>query len=50
MQIVKTLIADPHPIFLKGLEVVLQQLENPKIEIVASLNDGDQPPALANQV
>ena len=42
MQIVKTLIADPHPIFLKGLEVVLQQLDNPKIEILASLNDGDQ--------
>jgi DNA-binding NarL/FixJ family response regulator len=42
MQTVKTLIADQHPIFLKGLETVLQQLDNPKIEIVASLNDGDE--------
>lgn len=41
MQIVKTLIADQHPIFLKGLETVLQQLDNPKIEILASLNDGE---------
>jgi DNA-binding NarL/FixJ family response regulator len=40
MRIVKTLIADNHPIYLKGLEGILQQIDNPKIEIVATVRNG----------
>lgn len=42
MRIIKTLIADNHPIYLKGLEGVLQQMDNPKVEILATVRNGQE--------
>jgi DNA-binding NarL/FixJ family response regulator len=42
MQVLKALIADNHPIFLKGLEDVLSHLENIHVEIVGTATNGKQ--------
>ena len=42
MQVVKTLIVDSHPIFLKGVESVLKEINNPKIELIASAKNGKE--------
>jgi len=42
MQAIRTLIADGHPIFLKGLEIVLQQIDAPNIDIIDKAQDGAQ--------
>lgn len=42
MQILRTIVADDHPIFLEGLKLVLQRHPNFDIEIVGQARDGQQ--------
>lgn len=42
MQVLKTLIADDHPIFVEGLKVLLRKLDFRHLNVVAVANDGRQ--------
>jgi DNA-binding NarL/FixJ family response regulator len=42
MQLIRTLIADDHPIFRKGIKSLLQQSHEPQFEIVGEAPDGKQ--------
>lgn len=42
MQILRTIVADDHPVFLEGLKLVLQRHPHFSIEIVAQAQDGQE--------
>ncbi|MFK7936949.1 MAG: response regulator [Saprospiraceae bacterium] len=42
MQILRTIVADDHPIFLEGLKLVLQRHPHYKIEVIAQAQDGQE--------
>lgn len=42
MQILKTIVADDHPIFLEGLKIVLNKHPKFKIEIIAQARNGNE--------
>ncbi len=50
MNLIKTILADDQPIFLRGLQSTLLQTQKPNFEIVASVSDGDHLLALVESV